>query len=266
MKISKKITLGLFIVLSGIWCMTLCSAPTLGKKKSGTENTLPAETGKGFRSRRIEVVAKSEDPPTLIGFILDSDYVVIGSVGDLRAVGKRDKKPADSKDLNMHDWMIGTIYPLAVEELLFSKSSFLDGSAPVPVHTFEIFTITGNVDSALFKGDRYMLFLKGISNQEDIFKTLELDPEKHYYRIISGAHPLREYTGGFIDGFSTIGELDMIKDAKITGRIQTICEALSTRDTSIRRQRLEELSKSKDEVLRDNADYAIRYLYGSQKE
>lgn len=212
-------------------------------------------------SRLIE--AENDKPPELSRFVFDSDYVVIASAGDVRSVRRRERKAANAKDFKIEDWMAGAVYPVNVESVLFSKKAFENNIEPVPVSMLETFKHGRAFDGGdLLKGTRYVLFLKSIPKNDDIFAQLELDDRHAYYRTVIGADssgvselPSARSPGkrGEIN-LSSGGRTDLVEN------IQRFCEALSGGSKNDKIQNLERLARSDNPVLRENAEYAIKYL------
>ena len=207
---------------------------------------------------------KENEAPAIFKFILESDLVVIGSADKSNVVGKQNKKPMGSKDFDIKDWMVGGVYPVNVESVLFSKKAFEDAALPLPIQRLEIFTEKINVSDGgnLVQENRYVLFLKRISKQDKMFNVLDLDSAKDYYETIVGSESIFPHSGPSMEGPSKRGLINLSSnyDSKLVENIRAFCDVLSQDNKDTRLNRLRELSKSTDSALRDNATYAIKFL------
>lgn len=205
------------------------------------------------------------EPPVLFQYLLESNFVVIAFTNKSTAVGKRVKNPVP----DMADWMVGTVNQFQIEELLFSRELFFsnDPLSMDTTRTFETFKKTGNWRETYKEDTRYLLFLKEIPKGDEIFATLELDKNKHYYRPYIGRQSIFPDPPDPMHGTYNVGRLDLStgKYSRLIDSIKQLCEALSSGDNRERISNLQELAKSKDKVLRENAEYAIRFL-SSKKE
>ena len=261
MKFYRNISF-LFIALVGLSLLIFAVSRQAAIRKENSEESFTVNLGESL-PKGAKLVEISEDgPPALFQFLMESDYVVIGSGGDARVVGKRDKKPANSKDLDISEWMVGSVYPINVESILFSKKAFKNNTDPVPIPTFETYTKSGTGDGVFMKGTRYLVFLKEIPKDEDIFSKLELDKNKTYYRTVLGNQSLFPSKTIDFHGPSKKGKINLSTGnyAKLAESIQRFCDALSTVDKKERFRKLQELAMSDDKMLQENAEYAIKSL------
>jgi hypothetical protein len=220
----------------------------------------------GFRLK--EVVP--DGPPALFQYLMDSDYVVIAEGGEPKVIGKRSKKPLlPNQAINLEDSVVGSVYVMQVEELLFSKEAFDNNQNLNAITTrfIEIFKEIRKLnDPSYDAGTRYLLFLKKIPKSEEVFTTLELDITKDYFRPYSGKTSIFLEPPGLeghnIEGAYNKGiiNLNNEKYSKLVRQITEVCKALSVVDNKERLRNAIRLAKSNDPVLRNNAEYAIDFL------
>lgn len=207
---------------------------------------------------------RDDEPPALLEFILASDYVIIASAEEIKPVPKKERKPLNSKDFDMWEWTFGTLYPLKVERVLFSKEAFEKGvdAGGVQISKLEILTKTGVFAESLLEGNRYLLFLKDIPKDDELFKTLELEKGMKFYRTIVGSKSIYPELPNSMHSVSNQGKIDLTtgKYSKLVSNIEAFCEAISTGDKNHRTQKLQRLAESKDESLKANAEFAIHHL------
>ncbi|HMQ03781.1 MAG TPA: hypothetical protein PKD26_07685 [Pyrinomonadaceae bacterium] len=208
------------------------------------------------------VESNAGEPATIFDFVIDSDYVIIASPRDGRGFVRRDGPQPGSKDFD-HKYWSGATFSLDVESLLFSKEAFENEALPIPVSSMEVFQppLQG-LDGGFVLEKRYLLFVQKVPRDDDVFSTFTIEPTKTYHRVVIGNRSL------FDDGKPTMHSgskrgsiyLERVLDAELVPAITQLCNALSLSDKKARIERLQELSKSENQRLRTNAEYALRHL------
>lgn len=225
-----------------------------------SDSSFSVNLGKSLPHGAKFVEVKDGTPPPLMEFIMKSDYVVIASAGAVIPVGKRGVNPLNS---DASERMVRDLFPISVENVLFSKKAFEDNVLPVPVHKLEILTTTKYLDDLiLLNGNRYLLFLTEIPKDDEMFNLLEIDREKTYHRRYAGTTTIFPVTGRSVHGYNKNGliELSAGKYPEVVDNITRLCAALMTVNKESRLSNLKKLAKSGDKVLSENALYAIKYL------
>ncbi len=216
-------------------------------------------------SQVVEVTDK--DVPPIFSFLLESDLVVIATAGKLTAIGLKVKRvPLEPSDriVDMSDWMKGTVNSFQIEELLFAKDTFLSFEllSSKTLRTFETFRHFEDRKYGFLEYHRYLLFLKEIPKDDEIFAKLELDSTKTFYRAYEGATTIFPGPRDPIHGTYNVGLIDLStgKHSELVDTIKQLCEALSPASNKERIANLKRLIRSSNEDLRKNAVYAIGYL------
>ena len=262
MKIAKSFFLLLFVFFGfSIPFFSASNKPVT--ENSGSDGLLKVNLTESLAPGARFVEVNNDEPPPIFQFLVESDLVVVASVGEIRAVPSREKKSIDSKEFNINEWMAGSIYPLLVETTLFSKHALEHNLTPVPVGTIETIKYGRTFDqSGLQKGIRYLLFLKQIPRNDGIFEKLELENEKIFYRLFNGTRSIFQDAPDPMHGTNNVGRIDLStgRYAELIETIRQLCDALSPGDNDLRIHKLEELTKSDNKILSLNAKYAIEYL------
>jgi hypothetical protein len=224
-------------------------------KARSHENTSTVELPERAHIKQVNMT----EPPALFQFVFESDFVVIGSTNKAIPIGKRVKKP----ELDLADWAAGSVVELQAEEILFSNELFGSG-VPSTMNTtnqFEIFDI--NNWKVIYKENtRYLLFLKAIPNDDQIFVDLDLDKTKRYFRPFTGPQSIFPERADPMHGTFNLGIIDLStgKYPDLIDAIRQFCDALSPGDRTERIQNLRKLTKSDNNVLRENAEYPIDHF------
>lgn len=205
------------------------------------------------------VMISGKDSPPIFSFLLESDFVAIALSDKSGPVGLKVKRVP----FNSADWMKGSLNSFQIEELLFDKERFL-ASEPLSSsmrRTFETFRVR-DLKVVFLKHHRYLLFLKEIPKEEEIFAKLDLDPSKTYYRAYEGTTTIFPVSGPRDHGTYNVGYIDLGtgKHSKVVEAIRQLGEALSPGLKKERIANLQRLTTSDNEILRENAEYAIGYL------
>lgn len=255
MKLLKIITiLGVLILVIGAILMT-SSRQAETKEESFT---IPISLPDGMILREVN----DGERPALAEFVMESDYVAIVTRDDVKAIAKKDKKPVDSKEFDMSEWMAGTLYSLKVERVLFSKKAFLEGLdiGGAVISTLDVVTKTGGFDEHLSKSDRYLVFLQEVPKDDDLLRTLELDRSQRYYRTFVGSQSIFPERPDPMHGSNKRGRINLTegKYAKLVRNIEVFSEALATGDENLRTQKLQRLTEVSDDSLRSNAEFALK--------
>lgn len=213
------------------------------------------------------VKVTDKDVPPIFSFLLESDLAVIATAGKVSAIGLKVKRiPLETSNriVDMSDWMKGSVNSFQIEQLLFDKDAFL-ASEPLSsstVRTFETFKHFEDRKYGFLEYHRYLLFLKRISMEDEIFRKLDLDSSKTYYRVYEGETTLFPVSGPLGHGTYNVGMIDLNtgKHSALVDTIKQLSEALSPASDEERIANLKRLTRSSNEDLRKNAEYAIEYL------
>lgn len=242
----------IFLFLIFGFLMSGCAESNASFHKSNSTVEVPNKTP--------SVQVNMTEPPALFQFVSESDFVIIASTNKATPVGKRVKKP----ELDMADWVAGSVVEFQAEEILFSKKLFESGfpSTMNTTNQFEIFKRLGDLKESYKENTRYLVFLKSISNDDQIFVDLDLDKDKRYFRPYTGTQSIFPERADPMHGTFNLGIIDLStgKYPDLVDVIRQFCEALSPGDRTERIQNLRKLTKSDNKVLRENAEYAIEHF------
>jgi hypothetical protein len=260
MKTYKPVLI-ILLAIGGMFVSFFLVSMQVATKREFFDKSLSVNLGEYLPKGAKLVEIKKDKAPPLMEFLLESDYVVIATVDRGTIIGKRGTDPLHS---DASERMVGYVEPLRIESIVFSKRTFEDGVAlfSVKYPALELYSKIGNVDDVVLKGTRYLLFLKAIPKDEEIFTTLELDKDKTYYRTFVGNQSLFPHSGISMEGPSKRGKINLSTggDSKLAESIRRFCEALSSGDNDTRIRNLRKLANSNDQTLRENAEFAAKYL------
>lgn len=262
----SQITRGLLIVL-GIFSLTVffffsyrytdaapLSACAEFKASSREGNSTSDIPGKAT----IEPVNTTE-LPAIFQFVSESDFVAIASTKRSIPIGKRVKKT----ELDLGDWVAGSVVEFQAEEVLFSKKLFESG-IPLTMNSTKQFEILKRLDfkESYKENTRYLLFLKAIPIDDHMFVELALDKTKLYFRPYTGTQSIFPDRADPMHGSFNLGIIDLNtgKYPELVDAIRQFCKALSPGEKTERIQNLRKLTESDNKVLRENAEYAVKYF------
>lgn len=209
---------------------------------------------------------QSDEPPRIFYYASMSDFTVVAVLDKREFVGKAEKR----KKSDLSDIVAGWVYSFRVEKKLCSKQLFSaeNTSQTDTLQNFQIFVPVGTQGENYQQGERYLIFLRQIPVEENLASIYELDKNKIYFRPFEGDKSIfPNETEGFhsppkkgIIGMSDSKYQDLITN------INLFCSTLNEPDIETRFIKLEKLTESTDEELRNNAIYAIEVLKDLEKQ
>ncbi len=226
---------------------------------------MPPELSKSESNVIIQTIDRSEEQPSIFHYAYNSDYVVVAMLDKLEPVASANKKEDGQSISNLEDSVAGVLYSFRVERLLCSKESFsLKGDSPPNLlQKFQIFVaIEKNFEESYAKGQRYLIFLRALPNQEKLAAIYELDKSKNYFEAFEGYKSIFSTGSGSLHSPPKKGIVEMsnLKYQDLIEKIEIFCSALNGTDKNMKIKKLQKLTKSSDEQLRSNAIYAIKAL------
>lgn len=241
-----------------------CDSHQSFAKQEGNTFTVDLAGSVPENIEKFRIVEVDAEPiPALFQYILESDYIVVAERTGRISVQNRVKKADPPNSLNFEDWP-GSVDTYGIEELLFSKSTF---AANEYLHTnttrsFKTYWALSDPNGYVNDNIRYLFFLVEIPKSDDVFKTVELDREKSYYRSYIGDLSIFPGPHDLMHGGNRLGRINLSSGRypNLVDDIRQMCRALSPGKKTERIRNLQELTKSKDRVLQANAEYAIRFL------
>lgn len=242
----------LFVLILVMWMMWFLpsSAGRLESDRDTFQVSIPVPNG----MQLVEVIPDTQ--PALFQFFMQSDYVVIASVTNKRPIGKRNKDPN-----NIAEWQIGSLDTFQVEELLYSNKDYDPDQQIRKTGSVDVFRLR-DLQSNIADNTRYLLFLKEIPSDEEIFRTLELDKGKTFFRTYVGNQSIFPGQPDRFHGKNNHGKIDL-NAGQYPTLVQTIrqfAKVLSEPDPKARSEKFKELLTSKNETLRLNAEFALKSL------
>jgi hypothetical protein len=179
-----------------------------------------------------------------------SEFAVIGKIVNTTGIGKRLSKEELLKLDDLSKALGGTLYAVHVEEVITSRADFMNGgmSPPHPGDTVLIFKSRDapySPNELYVKGQRYLIFLTPIQNQDSLVKKYELDGGRIYYQAEApdvGVVQISSASSSTVSKFRQLGA------------------AVKPTDPQQKLKRLKALTRSSDEELREASTEAIRLI------
>jgi hypothetical protein len=243
---------------TGVACVT--QATSGGSNDAADKFTVKinsSEQGVLPQDLEIREVGDFDAPPTLFNFINGSNYVVLAEIEKTEAVAKAGKKESE----DVQDLMAGLLHTFKVEKTLCA------GDSSKTFKSFQVLVpMSERMTEYYQKGEKYLIFLREIANDDKFLAVYELDKEKPVFRAFEGETSIFPGDGGMhgppkkgIIKFSDIRYQELIK------RIETLTAALCAEGKAAKIENLQKLTSSTDEELKTNAAYAIKTLQTAEK-
>jgi len=203
-----------------------------------------------------------DDAPALFGFLIDSDYVVIAHRIGSKPVQRREKKQTPPNIVDLENWP-GTVDQYEVDHFVFDREAFMASKSQKTnvLRTFQIYRNVSDWKMNVQENVKYLIFLKSIKQDDEMFSTLELDRDAMYYRPYIGSESIFPDPPDAMHGTNNLGRIELGSRYKVLiETIRVLAEALSPPSNEERIADLRKLTDSKNKILSENAKYAIRYL------
>lgn len=191
-------------------------------------------------------------PPSsdMLRLATSSDFAVIGKVMNTITINKRMSEAELLKLDDLGKALGGTLYTIQIEEIITSRANFMSGNAkpPAPGNHILIFKprdASYSPNELYVKGQKYLMFLVPINDQERLLNKYKLDRGQTYYRAFEPDKGVVHITP---DSLSLVT------------KFRQLGEAVSPVDPQTKLKRLKALSKSPDEDLKRSAEEAIRII------
>lgn len=211
------------------------------------------------------------EAPVLFEYLSNSDFVTFAVPQKVEPVAKLHMKKRDAERVDRGEIRVdlgetnaGLLYSFRVEKTLCSSDFFANGRGPTQnlSNDFQIVVRGVIMQEYYLAGRRYLIFLKRLQKDDDVYSFLNLKSDRTYYRAYDGKVSIFPSSPGSIEGPPTKGiiELPTKTHGKLVERIESLCSAMRPVKVAEKLKNLRALAKSPDVELRENAEYAIRWF------
>lgn len=218
------------------------------------------ETDNSPTKGRIQEVINLDKEPSIFHYISNTDHTVVALLDKIDFVGKANKQ----EKLDLRNEVAGFVYTFRVEKNLCSKDSFSPKEEPHKnlLQDFKIFVRAGEQEVSYREGQRYLIFLRQIPKEAKLSSIYKLDEGKTYFQPFEGDKSIFPNEGEYLHSGPKKGIIEMssLKHQALIKRVEALCSVLSEEDKNVKIKKLQDLTKSDDEELRNNAIYTIRIL------
>jgi hypothetical protein len=228
-------------------------------------NKLLPENNKSATKVVLQTDDDSDEEPKIFHYAYNSDYVVVGTVVKVEAVGRVNKKEKRQNILDLGDAAAGFLYSFHIERVLCSKesSSLEANSQQNSMQEFQIFVPVEKRHKENYSiRQRYLIFLQTLPKQNELTSVYELNKSKTYFEAFEGKESILTSKDPSLDSTTKKGIIEMSnpKYQVLIEKIEVFCSALNETDKNMKIKKLQELTRSPDEQLRNSAIYAIKTL------
>ena len=226
------------------------------------------------KSPETLTIADSQVEPSLYHFILNSDYVLTALVTTKKPMSKTKKLEKEMLErrgnsnkefsVSINDIYTGSLYSFQVEKIHYAKFDLETSTGEEKIISFQFFAPNASDSDHYSEGQRYLIFLKKQPNQQDFVEKYELDKQTTYFAAFRSES--RYLSKNPSIGFKGIVDLAASENQEFAQKIETFCMALSEANINQKVRNLRNLAQSPDDILRANANYALKFLLTSEEK